>query len=297
MIVERMPTNIIKGQGRRHQHAHDGDVPGLRLRRQGQARDLLGQPDGVLDARSRPPRSHQARRSVQDVADDSSEMPHILINQARLHELFLEGHEELAVPPRTRLQLGSRRPDGRHDDRRPPRHRDPEGTPAESTGGPPARCARTTSSVATARTRRCARPSAAPARRRRPPGLGRDGHPGQHRLPDVRQKCLISSASEGNVLILPREGGYIFRMYVELTSSGRTRRQRAASSPRRHDRGGQPHPAALHDRREGGGLVVHLRHRPQHHRPFDDVPEGRTAAPAFTAGMPATRTRPRRARA
>ena len=35
-------------------------------------------------------------------------------------------------------------------------------------------------------------------------------------FPDVRQKCLISSASEGNVLILPREGGYIFRMYVEL---------------------------------------------------------------------------------
>ncbi len=27
---------------------------------------------------------------VQDVADDSSEMPHILINQARLHQLFLE---------------------------------------------------------------------------------------------------------------------------------------------------------------------------------------------------------------
>ena len=35
-------------------------------------------------------------------------------------------------------------------------------------------------------------------------------------FPDVRQKCLISSAEEGNVLILPREGGYIFRMYVEL---------------------------------------------------------------------------------
>jgi phenol 2-monooxygenase len=27
---------------------------------------------------------------------------------------------------------------------------------------------------------------------------------------------LISSANEGNVLILPREGGYVFRMYVEL---------------------------------------------------------------------------------
>ena len=35
-------------------------------------------------------------------------------------------------------------------------------------------------------------------------------------FPDVRQKCLISSANEGNVLILPREGGYVFRMYVEL---------------------------------------------------------------------------------
>jgi phenol 2-monooxygenase len=35
-------------------------------------------------------------------------------------------------------------------------------------------------------------------------------------FPDVRQKCLISSAKEGNVLILPREGGYVFRMYVEL---------------------------------------------------------------------------------
>jgi phenol 2-monooxygenase len=35
-------------------------------------------------------------------------------------------------------------------------------------------------------------------------------------FPDVRQKCLISSANEGNLLILPREGGYVFRMYVEL---------------------------------------------------------------------------------
>jgi phenol 2-monooxygenase len=35
-------------------------------------------------------------------------------------------------------------------------------------------------------------------------------------FPDVRQKCLISSDNEGNVLILPREGGYVFRMYVEL---------------------------------------------------------------------------------
>ena len=35
-------------------------------------------------------------------------------------------------------------------------------------------------------------------------------------FPDVRQKSLVSSAHEGNILILPREGGYIFRLYVEL---------------------------------------------------------------------------------
>jgi phenol 2-monooxygenase len=35
-------------------------------------------------------------------------------------------------------------------------------------------------------------------------------------FPDVRRKCLIQSAKEGNVLIIPREGGYLFRMYVEL---------------------------------------------------------------------------------
>ena len=35
-------------------------------------------------------------------------------------------------------------------------------------------------------------------------------------FPDLRRKCLIQSAKEGNVLIIPREGGYLFRMYVEL---------------------------------------------------------------------------------
>jgi len=35
-------------------------------------------------------------------------------------------------------------------------------------------------------------------------------------FPDVRMKCLIQSTNEGNMLILPREGGYLIRMYVEL---------------------------------------------------------------------------------
>lgn len=35
-------------------------------------------------------------------------------------------------------------------------------------------------------------------------------------FPDVRLKAAIQSADQGNVLIIPREGGYLFRMYVEM---------------------------------------------------------------------------------
>src|SRR3954469_5240581 len=35
-------------------------------------------------------------------------------------------------------------------------------------------------------------------------------------FPDIRLKCGIHSANQGNVLIIPREGGYLVRFYVEL---------------------------------------------------------------------------------
>lgn len=35
-------------------------------------------------------------------------------------------------------------------------------------------------------------------------------------FPDVRMKSVIQSANEGSILIIPREGGYLFRIYVEL---------------------------------------------------------------------------------
>jgi phenol 2-monooxygenase len=35
-------------------------------------------------------------------------------------------------------------------------------------------------------------------------------------FPDVRLKTLIQSADEGNILIIPREGGYLVRIYVEM---------------------------------------------------------------------------------
>ena len=37
-------------------------------------------------------------------------------------------------------------------------------------------------------------------------------------FPDIRFKVLIQSANDGSVLVIPREGGYLVRLYVELTN-------------------------------------------------------------------------------
>lgn len=35
-------------------------------------------------------------------------------------------------------------------------------------------------------------------------------------FPDIRKKCVIQSEGEGNILIIPREGGHMVRIYVEM---------------------------------------------------------------------------------
>ncbi len=35
-------------------------------------------------------------------------------------------------------------------------------------------------------------------------------------FPDIRFKCAVHSAHEGNLLVIPREGGYLVRLYIEL---------------------------------------------------------------------------------
>ncbi|MGH9043572.1 MAG: FAD-dependent monooxygenase [Acidimicrobiales bacterium] len=39
-------------------------------------------------------------------------------------------------------------------------------------------------------------------------------------FPDIRTKCDIQSSRNGNILLIPREGGYLFRMYVDLGAVG-----------------------------------------------------------------------------
>lgn len=152
---------------------------------------------------------------VQDVADDSSEMPHILINQARLHQLFLDvmKNAPARLAPDYNWAVKDLTVDPESEDY-------PVTVTLEDTG------------VNWGETRKVranyvvgcdgARSSVRKA-------IGGELHgDAAHQawgvmdilantdFPDVRQKCLIASASEGNILILPREGGYLFRMYVEL---------------------------------------------------------------------------------
>lgn len=152
---------------------------------------------------------------VQDVADDSSEMPHVLINQARVHELFLEVMRNSAkrLEPDYSWALRDLAIDPGTDDH-------PITVTLENTGV-------NAGETATVRANYVVGCDGARSTVRK--AIGGELHGGAaHQawgvmdilantdFPDVRQKCLVTSAHEGNVLILPREGGFLFRMYVEL---------------------------------------------------------------------------------
>ncbi|MDQ2090245.1 FAD-dependent monooxygenase [Marimonas arenosa] len=152
---------------------------------------------------------------VQDVADDSSEMPHILINQARLHQLFLDVMKN--APARLEVDYNLALKDLTID---PSTEDHPVAVVLEDTG---VNWGETT----TIRANYVVGCEGARSKVRKAIGGKLHGDAAHQAwgvmdilantdFPDVRQKCLITSAHEGNILILPREGGYLFRMYVEL---------------------------------------------------------------------------------
>lgn len=216
MIIERMASNIVKGK-----------ADGINTRTM-----EMFQAFGFADKVKRetywvnqtafwmpdPANPAHIRRvgRVQDVADDSSEMPHILINQARLHELFLEvmANSPSRLAPDYGWEVVGLTVDESTDDH------PVTVTLKDSTGihwG----------ATRTVRANYVVGCDGAHSAVRKAIGGVLHGDAANQAwgvmdilantdFPDVRQKCLISSANEGNVLILPREGGYVFRMYVEL---------------------------------------------------------------------------------
>src|SRR5271166_5545777 len=50
-------------------------------------------------------------------------------------------------------------------------------------------------------------------------------------FPDIRLKTAIQSANEGSLLIIPREGGYLVRLYIELEKLNENERASSTSRP------------------------------------------------------------------
>lgn len=152
---------------------------------------------------------------VQDVADDSSEMPHTLINQARIHELFLDVMRK--SPRRLEPDYGWSVVDVTVDETTEDH---PVTVTLENTGV-------NAGATRTVRANYVVGCDGARSNVRKAIGGTLHGDAAHQAwgvmdilantdFPDIRQKCVVASATEGNVLILPREGGYLFRMYVEL---------------------------------------------------------------------------------
>ncbi|MBV7378864.1 FAD-dependent monooxygenase [Maritimibacter dapengensis] len=148
----------------------------------------------------------------QDVADDQSEMPHTLMNQARIHELFLNvaRNAPTRLEPDYGLAVQTLEVDTTTEDH-------PVKVTLERADG----------TAHTVRANYVVGADGARSNVRKAIGGQLHGDAAHQAwgvmdilansdFPDIRMKNLITSATEGNVLILPREGGYLFRMYVEL---------------------------------------------------------------------------------
>lgn len=150
---------------------------------------------------------------VQDVEEGLSEMPHLILNQARVHDMYLDVMRKspTRLEPRYARQFASLRFD----------EGDPDGlvtvdlerTDTGETETLTARyvvgCDGARSGVRQAIGRKLDGDSAHQAWGVMDVLLDTD-------FPDIRYKSLIQSDSEGTVLIIPREGGYLARLYVEL---------------------------------------------------------------------------------
>ena len=153
---------------------------------------------------------------IQDVEEGISELPHIILNQARVHDMYLEIMHN--SPSRLEVDYDLRMTDLQIDadaddypvnvtlERLDPDHK---------------------GQIINVRARYVIGCDGARSRVRN--AIGRELK-GDYALqawgvmdvlavtdfPDIRLKTIIKSNTDGNVLIIPREGGYLVRIYVEL---------------------------------------------------------------------------------
>ena len=162
---------------------------------------------------------------VQDVEDGLSHMPHVILNQARVHDFYLETMQRSAsrlVPHYGRRMVGlERAPDAVSQGASDPPSNYPVVVRFERHDAGHA------GQVETIRARYVVGCDGARSNVRQSIGRVLQGDSANHAwgvmdvlavtdFPDIRFKALIQSANEGSIVLIPREGGYLVRIYVEL---------------------------------------------------------------------------------
>nr|WP_297457898.1 FAD-binding monooxygenase [uncultured Halomonas sp.] len=161
---------------------------------------------------------------IQDTEDGLSEFPHVVLNQARVHDFYLELMRrspsrlepnysrqviDVAIEPAmadTNALGASDYPVTVTIERNDPGHEgERESVRARYVVG----CDGARSSVRKSLGRSLSGDSANQA-------WGVMDVLAVSDFPDIRMKTAIHSANEGNILIIPREGGYLVRLYIEL---------------------------------------------------------------------------------
>ncbi len=162
---------------------------------------------------------HRIARSgrVQDTEDGLSEFPHVILNQARVHDFYLEVMRD--APNRLKPAYGWRLVDV--DIQGGGEHSLPVTVRLERAD----REAR--NQVQTVKARYLVGCDGARSTVRRSLGHELRGDAADQvwgvmdvlavtNFPDIRFKSLIQSAGEGSMVVIPREGGYLVRLYIEL---------------------------------------------------------------------------------
>ena len=157
---------------------------------------------------------------IQDVADDLSEMPHVILNQARVHDFYLEVMRNSAnrLEPRYDRAFVNLEIDHSHEY--------PVAVTLDHNGTPE-----------TVRAKYVVGCDGARSGVRKAIGAELVGEAANKAwgvmdvlvdtsFPDIRFKSVVRSAEQGNILIIPREGGYMVRLYVEMESLAKGERAR-----------------------------------------------------------------------
>ncbi len=155
---------------------------------------------------------------VQDVEDDLSEFPHVIVNQARMLA-YLRDHMERSAS-RLRPCYGLHATDVQVGTSGPAEY--PVTVTLQRVSGP-----HETGETSTIRAKYVAGCDGARSVVRTSIGRELAGDPMNQSwgvmdvlavtdFPDIRLKSVIHSANQGNLLIIPREGGYLTRFYIEL---------------------------------------------------------------------------------